>query len=142
MSGFIDELKLKAEVARDLINQGAEEVEINGVDLKVVKTRSTYDSSTGPIQVVNVSAQSTANSESGLILQMHIIRKELEEKFSDTTILKQIKENLDSLERELKKKKPDKRIIKKIINWAIDTGWEVFVKLVPVILDKLKFIAP
>ena len=137
MTSELQALKAKADVARDLISQGAEEVHITGTDLKVVGKRQSPDMPTGSaVQVVNVNAQATAHSQVELSVRLHIVRKELEEAYQGRAVLNEISEKLNSLEKELAKKNPDRSILKKTINWAIDTGWDVFAKLTPIIIDK------
>jgi hypothetical protein len=133
----IEDLKAKAEVARDLISQGAEEVHITGTDLKVVGKRSSSTVPMGSVQVVNVNAQATTHSRIELSVRLHLVRQELEETYQGKAVLNEISEKLSYLERELAKKNPDKSVLKKMIDWAIDTGWDVFVKLTPIIIDKI-----
>jgi hypothetical protein len=130
-------LKARAEVALDLINRGAEEVQITGTDLKVVGKRSPYSSPAGSVQVVNVNAQTSVHSQVELSFRLHIVQKELEEAYKGRAAFDDISEKLRSLEQELEKRQPDKSVLKNIIAWAIDTGSDVLAKLAPIIIDKL-----
>ena len=107
MTTSLQDLKDKAEVARDLISQGAEEVQITGTDLKVVGKRSSSIAPPGSIQVVNVNAQAITHSQIVLSVRLHLVRRELEVIYQGKAVLNEVLEKLSTLEQELAKKNPD-----------------------------------
>ena len=137
MSAITEELKAKAEVARDLIAQGADEVEIRGTDIKVLRRKKNEAVGSGMIQVVNVNASASAQTMTALAVRLHYIRDELEQAYRDDPKIDQLRLKLSDLEKELEKKKPNDEVLKSIIKWSADKGWDVFMKLIPLIIDKL-----
>ena len=142
MNLMSEELKAKAEVAKDLILQGAGEVNITGSDLKVIKGRPFPSASAGTTQVVHVNAQASAHSVQELGLRLHLFRKEIEARYAGNEEIKDMKEKLDLLEQEIGKKSPNQNVLKKIAHWALNAGWDIFLRLMPIIIDKLNQVAP
>ena len=137
MSAITKELKAKADVARDLIAQGADEVEISGTDIKVLRRKQNEVLGSGMTQVVNVRANSSVHTPMELALQLHYVSKELEELYREDPEIDQLRSRLSELEEELAKKKPNNGVLKSIIKWSMDKGWDVFVKIIPIIINKL-----
>ncbi len=137
MSSITEELKAKADVALDLIAQGADEVEISGTDIKVLRRKKNEAVGSGMTQVVNVNASASAQTVTALAVRLHYIREELEQAHRDDPKIDQLRSKLSSLEKELEKKKPNDKVLKSIVKWSADKGWDVFMKLIPIIIDKL-----
>ncbi len=132
-----DDLKSKAKVILDLLDHGAEEVEITGTDIKVVRKKGTKKSASGPTQIVNVHTQATAHSSSAIELRLNLAFLELKENYKESKRLDEIDEKQKILEKELAKTKPNKNTLKKILQWALDFGWDIFVRIAPIIIDKV-----
>jgi hypothetical protein len=88
-------------------------------------------------QVVNVNAQATSHSTAELTVRLHFIRKEIENSYRNSKDLPKIRKKIDLLEGELTKTRPDKSELKKIIKWSLNTGRSLFLKIAPIIVDKL-----
>lgn len=135
-----NDLETKAKVALDLLRQGAEEVEIVGTNLKVLRQNASgklRSQNGGPIQIVNVHSEASARSDLKIGIQLSIVRQELRESYKNDSRLHLLEKRIDSLEKELNKSNPDKKQVKKILRWLMDFGWEAFKRIVPIVLDKL-----
>lgn len=131
------DLEDKSRVALDLLAQGAEEVHITGTDIKVVRRQ--YASQEKPIwntQIVNVHTQASASSSANISAQFSILRQELKEIYKDDKRLGELEDKIAKIENELNKKSPDKSIIKNLMHWILDFGWDAFQKTIPIILEK------
>lgn len=137
MSAITEELKAKADVALDLISHGADEVEISGTNIKVLRRKKNESVGSGMTQVVNVNASASAQTVIALAVRLHYVREELEQALRDDPRIDQLRSRLSDLEKELEKKKPNDKVLKSIIKWSADKGWDVFMKLIPIIIDKL-----
>ncbi len=47
-----------------------------------------------------------------------------------------MEDKIAKIENELNKKSPDKSIIKKLLHWILDFGWDAFQKTIPIILER------
>lgn len=128
------ELERKAKVIADLFEKGAVEVEITGTDIRV--TKAEYFAlvrepihSTPPS--VNVSVTTNVNTlvEATLERALHALSNR-----DDTD---ELRKQIDALKSELAKHKPNKDRLAEIMKWSLDKGFDVFLKLVPAILQKL-----
>ena len=136
------DLDTKAKVAFDLLAQGAEEVSIVGTDIKVVRRTSDPDSkksSSGNTQIVHVHTQTSANSSANVAAHFSIIRHDLRENYKNDKRLSELEKGLSEIENELKKQSPNKKKLNRILHWLLDFGWEAFLKVTPIIIDKLSF---
>ena len=137
-----EELKAKAEVIRDLLAQGVEEVSIIGTDIKVVRKKASesHQQITGANKQninVNVLAQASAQSTTTLVLRLNLSRLELKDNYKNDKRLFEIEKKLDMLEKEIAKASPNKNTLKKILQWALNFGWDVFLKIAPIVIDKV-----
>lgn len=135
-----EDLESIAKVAIDLLKQGATEVKVKGTDIKIVAKKATKPGkrhSSSPKQTVNVyQVQSSSQSTKSLVIQVNLALVELKDTYSNDERLPEIEEKLKSLEKELKKRSPNKNILKKILRWALDFSWEMFLKIAPIIINK------
>jgi glycogen debranching enzyme len=130
-----DDLDRKAKVALDLIDKGAEEVQIVGTDIKVVR-KSEAQQSPGPTQIVNVHAEATASQSVNIKTQFSIIREKMNAHYKGNPRLPELQEKIDGLEKELRKQKPDKTSVTAKLKWMLDYGWDAFIAVAPSIVDK------
>ena len=133
------DLKAIANVVRDLLKQGATEVKIKGTDIKIVAKKATKPGKrypSGPTQTVKVQVLASSQSTTSLALQVNFALLELKDAYSNDKRLPELEEKLNSLEKELKKRYPNKNVLKKILRWALDFSWEVFLKIAPIIISK------
>ena len=132
------ELKLKADVIRDLLARGAEEVSITGTNIKVKKPKKQPRTSGGPTQIVNVQTQANVQTNLSLPLRLNFAHSELKNQYKrNKKKISEINSKVKSLEKELSKGKYSKGTLKKTLNWALNFGWDAFVKIAPIIIDKV-----
>lgn len=131
-------LKDKVKVVKELFGEGAESIEISGDDLKVTKRQYRQIVGDSPQSVVvSVINQNTIQMQ--LNISIRQILEEVKQSYDDKKY-KEAKKNLSQIEKELRKKNPDKSILKKGILWAAKFGERVFWQLLPLIIqhyDKL-----
>jgi hypothetical protein len=128
-----------ARVARDLLAQGAEEVEIIGKGTKVKCRRIGYMSQsnpTGTTQIVNVNTQAMAVSSANIDIQFTVLLQELKEIYKDNPKLIELELKIKEIESELKKKSPDKSILSKLLTWISDIDWDTYLRIIPIILQR------
>lgn len=137
-----EDLRVKAAVALDLLGRGAEEVAITGTDIVVRKRMPevSHQGSGGNTQVVNVHTQAASSSSANIVAHISVVRHELREIYKTNEKLPELEKKLDALESELSKSRPDKSKLKKYLQWLMDFGWEAFIKIMPVVLEK--FVTP
>lgn len=88
---------------------------------------------------VKVTAQAAAQASSTLTARLSSVRKELTDGYKNDSHLSEIEKRLDSLHIELNKPRPNKNKLKSTLKWAIDFGWDVFLKITPLIIEKLLY---
>jgi len=137
-----DDLEAISHVITTILEKEKGPIEISIGDIKV--TRKDYEQivsgqSTPTTQNINVqvTAQAAAQASSILIARFTSVRKELTDSYKNDPHLSQIEKKLDSLHVELNKPKPNKNKLKSPLKWAIDFGWDVFLKIAPLIIEKL-----
>ncbi len=134
-------LEDKVRVVERLFEKGAETIEIFGDDLKVTKRQYNEIVGKSPQSVVvNVVSKNTFQMELNITFP-----KILEEVKQTSTPEKYrvAKKHLTEIEKELKKKEPDKSILKRGILWAAKFSERVFWQLLPLIIkhyDKISIL--
>jgi len=137
-----DDLEAISHVITAILEKEKGPIEISIGDIKV--TRKDYEQivsgqSTPTTQNINVqvTAQAAAQASSTLTARFTSVRKELTNSYKNDPRLSEIEKKLDSLHVELNKPKPNKKKLKSTLKWAIDFGWDVFLKIAPLIIEKL-----
>jgi hypothetical protein len=132
-------LETKAKVALDLLAQGAEEVTITGTDIKVVRKSQVDNTQQIPTgsTVININANATASSSINISAQFSIVKEELRRSHETSPEWPQLKKKIDQLEKEVKKSTPNKSSLKEKLRWLLDFGWDVFAKVVPIVLNSI-----
>jgi len=126
-------LKDKVKVVKELFDEGAESIEISGGDLKVTKRQYRQIVGDSPQSVVvSVINQNTIQMQ--LNISIRQILEEVKQSYDDNKY-KEAKKHLSQIEKELRKKNPDKSILKKGILWAAKFGERVFWQLLPLIIQ-------
>lgn len=131
-------LDVKAKVALDLLAQGAEEVRITDTDL-VVRKRTGYKTQGSPFgntQIVNVHTNVSASSSANIAAQFSILRQELKEIYKGDNKLPELEGKIAQIEIELNKKSSDKSILSNLLHWISDFNWDIYLKIIPIILEK------
>jgi len=134
-----NDLKNKAKVALNLLNQGAEEVSIEGTDIKVKRRLDNREnkSSFPRSQIVVVNNQMSTNLKINMETHISIVREELKQIYGNGKRYREIDNHLSEVEPELYKRNPDKQSIKRFLHWLTDFGGKALEKLAPIILEKL-----
>lgn len=133
----------KVKVIQDLLNQGASEITITGTDIKVTKHNinnfeyflKNFPNQLPQILNFNISQNTSVSTTFSI---------ELDKAYNDLSTSKifenkvdELSSQIEELKSELIKKKPNKTKLKIILQWSLNKGWEVFIKLAPIILNKM-----
>ena len=134
-----NDLETKAKVALDLLAQGAEEITITGTDIKVVRKPQADNAQQIPTgsTVININANATASSSINIAAQFSIVKEELRRSHETSPGWPQLKEKIDQLEKEVKKSTPNKSSLQEKLCWFLDFGWDIFAKVVPIVLNSI-----
>jgi hypothetical protein len=135
----MDHLDKIAKVAVDMMSKGADEVSISGYGIKLVSRKSlpTVGSGTSNnYQVVSVHSNAVANA-SNVTAHFSIVRQSLRDIYGEDRRLSDLEKKLTEIEKEIKKRRPDKNKLKSFLQWLTDFGLEAFTKVAPIIIDKL-----
>ena len=139
-----DELRQLDEIARRLFGRGS----VKNIS---VTTRSGYTvqissekycemvkGSQNPITlIVNATANATAMSSVSLSQKIQNIICDVEKSGVNPKKFAEAKTKLNTLESELAKPNPDEKVIKKVMRWASNFSLELFLKLAPIVAERL-----
>jgi glycogen debranching enzyme len=137
----MESLKKCTKVIVNLFEHGASYVEIGDTGIKVSKKE--YEQIIGYnshkqnqiIQLINnISTNININNKT-IIYQVLTDIKNIE---TNRERVKEAEKNLRLLLKETQKKKPRWNVIKNIFKWALDFGKDVFIQLIPVLLQMSK----
>jgi hypothetical protein len=133
-----NDLEHKSKVVVDLLDRGVDYINITNTSL-IVWRHPVYDIRGNPIgntQIVNVHAKALASTSVNYATQLSILHEELKEIYKNDKRLNEIEEKIREIEIELKKKSPDKINLKKLLSWILDFDWEIYLRIIPIILEK------
>ena len=88
-------------------------------------------------QIVQVISSATATSSSSVSQEIQNIIHSLEQSNVDSSKLSAAKGQLSTLESELKRPNPRKRIIKKVLRWALNFSLDLFLRLAAMVAERL-----
>ncbi|MCH8035021.1 MAG: hypothetical protein IH950_14850 [Bacteroidetes bacterium] len=137
-----EELKAKIEITKDLLNKGATEIQFVGEDLKVTKNNfSALEKFFEKFpqlgnQLVSVNVDVSSNLNINFEVKLEGLKSELLGKETDLKKIAELNDHISALVKELKKPKPDKKKLTTILKWALEKGWEFFIKIAPIVLEK------
>lgn len=134
-------LQERAKVIVDLMEKGASYVEITDTGIRV--SRKDYEQMIGKgesqpgqiIQLINTMSTNINVDSSAMVSQ---ILDGIRSSERDADRLRQAEENLGMLLEETHKKKPKWQNVKRVLEWALHFGKDIFIQLVPVLLRMSK----
>lgn len=111
---------------------------INEIELFVpVSDTPTRGGSSGGTRIKNIQNQKVAVSVFVNIDQtFQTIIEKIKADEPDETRVKEAEENLSVLKEEVKKENPQWSTIKKVLEWALNFGRDVFIQILPILLEK------
>jgi len=89
------------------------------------------------ITSITTSATATARSSSSLSQKFQNIIHDVEKSGVNPKKLSEVKTKLNTLESELNKPDPAEKVIKKVMRWASNFSLELFLKLAPIVAERL-----
>ena len=104
------------------------------------KYREIVKTGQNPItQIVNVTSSATARAKSSLSVSQEIqnIMRDLEKSNLDPKRLPEVRNKLNTLEKELDKPNPSEKVIRKIMRWASNFGLELSLRIAVLIAERL-----
>lgn len=134
----METLQERIKVIVDLFEKGALYVEITDSGIKV--SRKEYEQIVGPtspqpnqiVQLIN-NISTNINIDNRTIINQ--VLDNIRNNESDPERIDQAEKKLNLLLKETQKKKPKWDKIKDILQWALDFGKDVFIQLIPVLLQ-------
>jgi len=134
-----DKLDRLAKVVADLMDRGYTSVEVelpSGPKIRV--TREEYVRTLGPSQNVRVSvnARASAYARAEASAQLDEVLEHFKKSYAGEDLV-ELQAQVAALREELPKSKPREAILREIAKWALDKGWDVAIKLLPIILDRM-----
>lgn len=88
-------------------------------------------------QFFNFTANATATSSVSVSQKIQNVIHDVEKSGVNLRKLSAAKTKLNALESELKKPDPDEKVIKKVMGWASNFSLELFLKLAPIVAERL-----
>lgn len=139
----LNDLEAKARVATDLFEKGAARVKIIGTDIEV--DWQEYKEATSPdrsamSQNVRVNVSTIALSSSSISQAIQEVIRELDKPGVDPTKVREAKEQVKTLEKELQKANPRWNVAKQVLRWALDFSKEIFLRLAVIVVER--FLTP
>lgn len=102
------------------------------------KYRQAVKAGQDPIkQIFNITANATATSSVSISQKIESIIHDIEKSGVNPKKLSEVKSKLNTLESELDKPNPDEKAIKKVMRWASNFSLELFLRLAPIIAERL-----
>jgi len=135
----LNDLEAKARVATDLFEKGAARVKITGTDIEVdwreYKEATSSDRS-AMSQNVRVNVSTVALSSSSLSQTIQEIIRELDKSGIDPAKVREAKEQVQTLGKELQKANPRWGVAKQVLRWALDFSKEIFLRLAVMVAER------
>jgi len=134
-----DDLQTKARIATDLFEKGAARVKITGTDIEVdwrEYTEVTKSLANPVSQTVIVNVSSSSKSSSYISQKIRNISDSIDSSPHYSKKSVEAKKQLQTLENELEKPKPQWKVAKKVLQWALDFGKEVFLKIALLVAER------
>ena len=141
---YSDELRQLDEIAKRLFGRGSvKNISVTTrsgylIQISAEKYREIVKGGQNPITlIVNTTANATATSSVSVSQKIQNIMRDVEKSGVNPEKLSEAKTKLNTLESELNKPDPDEKVIKKVMRWASNFSLELFLKLAPIVAERL-----
>ena len=141
---YSDELRQLDEIAKRIFSTGSvKNISVTTcsgytVQISAEKYCEIVKGGQNPITlIVNATANATATSSVSVSRKIQNIIHDVEKSGVNPKKLSEAKTKLSTLESELNKPDPDEKVIKKVMRWASNFSLELFLRLAPIVAERL-----